>query len=78
MPPSPYELLAFGIIFGRKSKVGSLIGGLPKTQEMLDFFWRKRIVSDIELIDIKNINAAYDRMIKGDVSYRFVINMVTL
>jgi uncharacterized zinc-type alcohol dehydrogenase-like protein len=78
VPPSPYELHAFGIIFGRKSIVGSLIGGLPETQEMLDFCAEKGIVSDIELIDIKNINAAFDRMIKGDVRYRFVIDMATL
>jgi uncharacterized zinc-type alcohol dehydrogenase-like protein len=55
-----------------------LIGGLPETQVMLDFCAEKGIVSDIELIDIKNINAAYDRMIKGDVRYRFVIDMATL
>jgi uncharacterized zinc-type alcohol dehydrogenase-like protein len=78
VPPKPYEVHAFGLIMGRKSIVGSLIGGLPETQEMLDFCAEKGIVSDIELIDIKNINAAYDRMIKGDVRYRFVIDMATL
>jgi len=78
VPPTPYELQAFGLIMGRKSIVGSLIGGLPETQEMLDFCAQNGIVSDIELIDIKNINEAFDRMIKGDVRYRFVIDIATL
>jgi len=78
VPPSPYELQAFGLIMGRKSIVGSLIGGLPETQEMLDFCAEHGIVSDIEMIDIKNINEAFDRMVKGDVRYRFVIDMATL
>jgi len=63
---------------GRKSVAGSGIGGLPETQEMLDFCAENNIVSDIELIDIKDIHAAYDRMVKGDVRYRFVIDMATL
>jgi uncharacterized zinc-type alcohol dehydrogenase-like protein len=78
VPPAAYELYPMGLIFGRKSIVGSLIGGLPETQEMLDYCAEHNIVSDIELIDIKNINEAYDRMIKGDVRYRFVIDMATL
>jgi uncharacterized zinc-type alcohol dehydrogenase-like protein len=78
VPPKPYEVHAFGLIMGRKRIVGSLIGGLPETQEMLDYCAEHGIVSDIEIIDIKNINEAYDRMIKGDVRYRFVINMATL
>ncbi|CAN1514037.1 AdhP Zn-dependent alcohol dehydrogenases [Flavobacteriaceae bacterium] len=78
VPPSPYELQAFGLIMGRKSIVGSLIGGLPETQEMLDFCAEHGIVSDIEMIDIKNLNEAFDRMVKGDVRYRFVIDMATL
>jgi uncharacterized zinc-type alcohol dehydrogenase-like protein len=78
VPPAAYELYPMGLIFGRKSIVGSLIGGLPETQEMLDYCAEHGIVSDIELIDIKNINEAYDRMIKGDVRYRFVIDMATL
>jgi uncharacterized zinc-type alcohol dehydrogenase-like protein len=78
VPPEAYELNPMGLIFGRKSIVGSLIGGLPETQEMLDYCAEHGIVSDIELIDIKNINEAYDRMIKGDVRYRFVIDMATL
>jgi uncharacterized zinc-type alcohol dehydrogenase-like protein len=78
VPPTPYELQAFVLIMGRKSIVGSLIGGLPETQEMLDFCAQNGIVSDIELIDIKNINEAFDRMVKGDVRYRFVIDIATL
>jgi uncharacterized zinc-type alcohol dehydrogenase-like protein len=78
VPPAAYELYPMGLIFGRKSIVGSLIGGLPETQEMLDYCAEHNIVSDIELIDIKNINDAYDRMIKGDVRDRFVIDMATL
>lgn len=78
VPPSPYDLHAFSLIGGRKSVVGSLIGGLPETQEMLDFCAANSIVSDIEIIDIKDIHASYDRMLKGDVRYRFVIDMATL
>lgn len=78
IPPTPYEFHAFTLIGGRKSLAGSLIGGLPETQEMLDYCAENGIVSEIEMIDIKNINDAYDRMIKGDVRYRFVIDMATL
>lgn len=78
VPPTPYDVHAFSLIGGRKSIIGSLIGGLPETQEMLDFCADHNIVSDIELIDIKNINNAYERMVKGDVRYRFVIDMATL
>jgi uncharacterized zinc-type alcohol dehydrogenase-like protein len=63
---------------GRKSVSGSGIGGLPETQEMLDYCAEHDIVSDIEIIDIKNIHPAYERMVKGDVRYRFVIDMATL
>ncbi len=78
VPPTPYDLHAFSLIGGRKSLVGSLIGGLPETQEMLDYCAANNIVSEIEIIDIKDIHAAYDRMLKGDVRYRFVIDMATL
>ncbi len=77
-PPSPAQVPAFNLIFGRKSIAGSLIGGIPETQEMLDFCAEHNIVSDIELINIKDINDAYERMLKGDVRYRFVIDMKTL
>jgi alcohol dehydrogenase (NADP+) len=77
-PSTPAQVPAFNLIFGRKSIAGSLIGGIPETQEMLDFCAEHNIVSDIELIDIKDINDAYERMLKGDVRYRFVIDMKTL
>ncbi len=77
-PPTPYQIHAFSLIGGRKSLAGSLIGGLPETQEMLDYCAEHNIVSDIEMIDIKNVHEAYDRMMKGDVRYRFVIDMASL
>ncbi|MDE2272619.1 MAG: NAD(P)-dependent alcohol dehydrogenase [Gammaproteobacteria bacterium] len=65
-------------IMGRRSMAGSLIGGLPETQEMLDFCGKYNIVCDIEKIAIRDVNQAYDRTVKGDVKYRFVIDMATL
>jgi len=65
-------------IFRRRSMAGSLIGGLPETQEMLDFCGEHGITCDIEMIDIKEVNKAYDRTVKGDVKYRFVIDMASL
>jgi uncharacterized zinc-type alcohol dehydrogenase-like protein len=78
VPPTPYQLHAFSLIGGRRSLAGSLIGGLPETQEMLDYCAEHNIVSVIELIDIKDIDAAFERMVKGDVRYRFVIDIATL
>jgi uncharacterized zinc-type alcohol dehydrogenase-like protein len=78
LPSTPTEIRPFSIVDGRKSIAGSSIGGLPETQEMLDYCAEHKIVSDIELIDIKDIHKAYDRMIKGDVRYRFVIDMASL
>ncbi len=77
-PPAPAEVPAMNLIFGRKSLAGSLIGGIPETQEMLDYCAEHNIVSDVEVIAIKDINTAYERMLKGDVRYRFVIDMATL
>jgi alcohol dehydrogenase (NADP+) len=77
-PSEPHIIPAFSILGGRKSVAGSGIGGIPETQEMLDFCAANNIVSDIEIIDIKNIHAAYERMVKGDVRYRFVIDLATL
>ncbi len=77
-PPTPSALLAFSLIPGRKSLAGSNIGGIPETQEMLDFCAEHNITSDIELISIKDIDHAYERMLKGDVRYRFVIDMASL
>ncbi len=76
--PEPYPIHPFSLIGGRKSLAGSGIGGIKETQEMLDFCAEHNIVSDIELIDIKDITTAYQRMVKGDVRYRFVIDIETL
>ncbi len=62
----------------RRSLAGSLIGGIPETQEMLDFCAEHGIVSDIEMIQADEINKAYERMLKGDVKYRFVIDCASL
>jgi len=78
VPPTPAQIPATNLIFGRKSIAGSLIGGIAETQEMLDFCAEHNVVSDIELIAIKDINEAYERMLKGDVRYRFVIDLATL
>ena len=66
------------IVLGRRSIAGSLIGGIAETQEMLDFCGEHNIVSEIEMIDMQNINEAYERMLKSDVKYRFVIDMKSL
>ncbi len=73
--PSPQ---VFNLIFKRRRLAGSLIGGIAETQEMLDFCAEHNLASDIELIDIKDINTAYERMLKSDVKYRFVIDIATL
>ncbi|MGE5384471.1 MAG: NAD(P)-dependent alcohol dehydrogenase [Betaproteobacteria bacterium] len=73
--PSPH---VFNLIFKRRQLAGSLIGGIPETQEMLDFCAEHDIVSDIEMIRMDYINAAYERMLKSDVKYRFVIDMATI
>ncbi|CCJ90453.1 Alcohol dehydrogenase [Cronobacter turicensis 564] len=73
--PSPE---VFNLIFKRRAIAGSMIGGIPETQEMLDFCAEHHIVADIELIRAEDINTAWERMIKGDVKYRFVIDTATL
>ena len=78
VPDKPAELAAGALIFGRRSLAGSLIGGIAETQEMLDFCAENGIVSDIEKINIQDINEAYERMLKSDVKYRFVIDMASL
>jgi len=78
VPPKAPEVSAFALIMGRRSLAGSLIGGIRETQEMLDYCAEKGIVSDVEVIPMKEINTAYERMIRGDVKYRFVIDMATL
>ena len=77
VPPAPATVAAMSLIFFRHSLAGSLIGGIPETQEMLDFCAKNNIVSDIELIRMDQINEAYERMMKGDVRYRFVIDMTS-
>ncbi|MBE7171716.1 MAG: NAD(P)-dependent alcohol dehydrogenase [Williamsia sp.] len=77
-PEHPLPIAAFSVIMGRKSFAGSAIGGIAETQEMLDFCSKHNITSDIELINIQQINEAYERLLKGDVKYRFVIDMASL
>ncbi|MCE7039056.1 NAD(P)-dependent alcohol dehydrogenase [Dyadobacter sp. CY312] len=77
-PEHPLPVAAFSVIMGRKSFAGSMIGGIAETQEMLDFCGEHNIVADIEMIDMNQINDAYERLLKGDVKYRFVIDMASL
>jgi alcohol dehydrogenase (NADP+) len=77
-PPKPHELPGFDLIMQRRRVVGSLIGGIKETQEMLDYCAKHNINSDVEVIAMKDINTAYERMLKGDVRYRFVIDMASL
>ena len=77
-PEMPLRVAAFGLLFGRRSLSGSPIGGIPETQEMLDFCGTHNITADVELIPIQKVNEAYDRLIKSDVKYRFSIDMASL
>ena len=77
-PEKPLPVSSFSLIMGRKSLSGSLIGGLAETQEMLDFCGEHNIACDIEMIRMDQINEAYERMLKSDVKYRFVIDMASL
>jgi uncharacterized zinc-type alcohol dehydrogenase-like protein len=78
IPPTPIPVAAGVLIGGRRNLSGSLIGGIQETQEMLDFCAEHHIVSDIELIPVQQVNQAYERMLKNDVRYRFVLDMKTL
>ncbi len=78
VPTEAPQLHAFNLIAKRRRVAGSLIGGIAETQEMLDFCAEHNIMSDIEMIDIQHINEAYERMLKGDVKYRFVIDIASL
>jgi uncharacterized zinc-type alcohol dehydrogenase-like protein len=78
IPPKPLEIKTFSLMDRRRSLTSSGVGGLKETQDMLDFCAANNIVSDIEMIDIKDITKAYERMLKGDVRYRFVIDIATL
>ena len=77
-PEHPLPVAAFSLIPYRRSFSGSLIGGIAETQEMLDFCGKHNLVADIEMIDIREINEAYERLLKGDVKYRFVIDMASI
>jgi uncharacterized zinc-type alcohol dehydrogenase-like protein len=77
-PENPLAVESFAVIFGAKSLSGSLIGGIAETQEMLDFCAEHGITSDVEMMSIDRVNEAYDRLLKSDVKYRFVIDMESL
>ncbi|MEH1897639.1 MAG: NAD(P)-dependent alcohol dehydrogenase [Nostoc sp.] len=77
-PPKPLEVAAFSLLVARRSLSGSNIGGIPETQEMLDFCGKHNITADVEVIPIQKVNEAYDRLLKSDVKYRFVIDMASL
>lgn len=77
-PEQPLPVAAFSVILGRKSFAGSMIGGIAETQEMLDFCGKHNITADIEMIEMNQINEAYERLLKGDIKYRFVIDMASL
>jgi alcohol dehydrogenase (NADP+) len=76
-PEKPLGVLAFSLIFGRRTLSGSNIGGIAETQEMLDFCGQHHITADVEVIPIQKVNEAYDRLIKSDVKYRFSIDMAS-
>jgi alcohol dehydrogenase (NADP+) len=78
VPAQPIEVSAFSLIMPRRQVAGSLIGGIAETQEMLDFCAERGITCEIEKIGISQINEAYERMLKSDVKYRFVIDMSSL
>jgi uncharacterized zinc-type alcohol dehydrogenase-like protein len=78
VPEKPLTLSVFSVVWRRRSLAGSLIGGIAETQEMLDFCAEHGITSDIEMIPMSEINTAYERMLKSDVKYRFVIDMASL
>jgi uncharacterized zinc-type alcohol dehydrogenase-like protein len=77
-PEKPLAVSAFGLIMGRRSLSGSPIGGIPETQEMLDFCGKHNITSDVEVVTIQKVNEAYERLLKSDVKYRFSIDMASL
>ncbi len=78
VPPQPPEVQTFNLISNRKTLAGSMIGGIAETQDMLDYCAEKKITPEIEVIAMNKVNEAYERMLKSDVRYRFVIDMKTL
>ena len=77
-PSEPLPLEVAGLLFGRKKVAGSLIGGIRETQEMLDFCGKHNVTADVEMIGVQGIDQAYERLLKNDVKYRFVIDMASL
>jgi uncharacterized zinc-type alcohol dehydrogenase-like protein len=77
-PPTPQQVSSFSLFMPRRNLTGSLIGGIAETQQMLDFCGQHGIICDIERIRMQQINEAWERMLKGDVKYRFVIDMASL
>lgn len=78
LPNKPLQIGAFNVVTGRRSFAGSNIGGIAETQEMLDFCFKHNITADSEIIDIQEVNTAFERLEKGEVKYRFVIDMASL
>jgi uncharacterized zinc-type alcohol dehydrogenase-like protein len=78
IPESPLQVAAFAVAIGRKSVAGSAIGGIKETQEMLDFCGKHNIVSDIEMTTFDKLDEAWDRVVKADVKYRFVLDLKSL
>ena len=78
LPEKPVAVRAFSLVGGRRRLAGSAIGGIRETQEMLDFCADNGVIADIEKIGIQQINEAYERLLRSDVKYRFVIDMATL
>jgi uncharacterized zinc-type alcohol dehydrogenase-like protein len=76
--PDPVPLAAASLVMQRRHLAGSLIGGIRETQEMLDFCASRGVVSDVEVIPIRMVNEAYERVIRSDVRYRFVIDIASL
>jgi uncharacterized zinc-type alcohol dehydrogenase-like protein len=77
-PETPLPVGVMGLIFGRKRFAGSLIGGIRETQEMLEFCGERGITADIELVPVPSINQAFERLLRSDVKYRFVLDMATI
>jgi uncharacterized zinc-type alcohol dehydrogenase-like protein len=77
-PETPLPVGVFGLLFRRRQLAGSIIGGVKETQEMLDFCADHGIASDVEVIPVQKVNEAYERLAKGQVKYRFVIDMASL
>src|SRR5262249_9038618 len=78
IPPKPTPVDAMALIIGNRRLVGSNIGGIEETQKTLDYCGAHNVVSDIELIPMKDVNTAYERIVRADVRYRFVIDMASL